>query len=90
MLEPPARELGAAVVRQWRELKWQRLKPWEKFADMIDRKRDLRGRILQTREQSHFVEGLDSESGSSNDAADGLRDEEPLRFKILTCMVTML
>ena len=54
----------------WRaSLKWQRLKPYEKFAAMIDRHWKIR--VIQRR-------------------AYGLRDQEYLRLKILTCMLPAL
>ncbi|MCP3380655.1 ISL3 family transposase [Bradyrhizobium sp. CCGUVB4N] len=78
---------------QWRaSLKWQRLKPYEKFADMIDRHWDG---IAAYRKQENnvslgFVEGLNNKIRVIQRRAYGIRDEEYLRLKILTCMLPAL
>jgi transposase len=74
----------------WRAaLKWQRLKPYEKFADMIDRHWD--GIAAYCRPENKvslgFVEGLNNKIRVIQRRAYGLRDEEYLRLKILTCML---
>ena len=77
----------------WRaSLKWQRLKPYEKFAEMIDRHWD--GIAAYCRPENKvslgFVEGLNNKIRVIQRRAYGLRDEEYLRLKILTCMLPAL
>ena len=77
----------------WRAaLKWQRLKPYEKFAEMIDRHWD--GIAAYCKEENKvslgFVEGLNNKIRVIQRRAYGLRDEEYLRLKILTCMLPKL
>ena len=77
----------------WRtSLKWQRLKPYEKFAQMIDRHWD--GIAAYCRPENKvslgFVEGLNNKIRVIQRRAYGLRDEEYLRLKILTCMLPKL
>lgn len=74
----------------WRaSLKWQRLKPYEKFAEMIDRHWD--GIAAYCRPENKvslgFVEGLNNKIRVIQRRAYGLRDEEYLRLKILTSML---
>jgi transposase len=74
----------------WRaSLKWQRLAPYEKFAQMIDRHWD--GIAAYCRPENKvslgFVEGLNNKIRVIQRRAYGLRDEEYLRLKILTCML---
>ena len=74
----------------WRaSLKWQRLKPYEKFANMIERHWD--GIAAYCRPENKvalgFVEGLNNKIRVIQRRAYGLRDEEYLRLKILTCML---
>ena len=74
----------------WRAaLKWQRLRPYEKFAAMIDRHWD--GIAAYCRPENKvalgFVEGLNNKIRVLQRRAYGLRDEEYLRLKILTCML---
>jgi transposase len=70
-------------------LKWQRLKPYEKFAAMIDRHWD--GIAAYCRPDNKvslgFVEGLNNKIRVLQRRAYGLRDEQYLRLKILTCML---
>jgi transposase len=66
----------------WRaSLKWQRLKPYEKFAEMIDRHWD--GIAAYCKPQNKvalgFVEGLNNKIRVIQRRAYGLRDEEYLR-----------
>ena len=70
-------------------LKWQRLKPYEDFAAMIERHWD--GIAAYCREENKvslgFVDGLNNKIRVIQRRAYGLRDEEYLRLKILTCML---
>jgi transposase len=77
----------------WRaSLKWQRLKPYEEFAEMIDRHWD--GIAAYCRPENKvslgFVEGLNNKIRVIQRRAYGLRDEEYLRLKVLTCMLPKL
>ena len=77
----------------WRaSLRWQRLKPYERFADMIDRHWD--GIAAYCRPENKvslgFVEGLSGKIRVLQRRAYGLRDEEYLRLKILTAMLPRL
>ena len=77
----------------WRaSLKWQRLKPYEKFADMIDRHWDGIAAYCKPENKVSlgFVEGLNNKIRVIQRRAYGLRDEEYLRLKILTCMLPIL
>jgi transposase len=74
----------------WKEsLKWQKLEPYEKFAKMIERHWD--GVAAYSRPENKvslgFVEGLNNKIRVIQRRAYGLRDEEYLRLKILTCML---
>jgi transposase len=76
--------------QNWKQaLKWQRLKPYEKFARMIDRHWDGIAAYCQPRNKVAlgFVEGLNNKIRVLQRRAYGLRDEEYLRLKILTCML---
>ena len=73
----------------WRaSLKWQRLTPYEKFADMIERHRDGIAAYCtpENKVALGFVEGLNNRIRVIPRRAYGLRDEEYLRLQILTCM----
>jgi transposase len=77
----------------WRaSLKWQRLKSYEKFADMIDRHWDGIAAYCNpdNKVSLGFVEGLNTKIRVIQRRAYGLRDEEYLRLKILTCMLPEL
>ncbi len=77
----------------WRaSLKWQRLKPYEKFAQMIDRHWDGIAAYCKPENKVSlgFVEGLNNKIRVIQRRAYGLRDEEYLRLKILTCMLPKL
>ena len=77
----------------WRaSLKWQRLKPYEKFAEMIDRHWDGIAAYCQpdNKVSLGFVEGVNNKIRVIQRRAYGLRDEEYLRLKILTCMLPSL
>jgi len=74
----------------WRaSLKWQRLRSYEKFAEMIERHWD--GIAAFCRPENKFalgfVEGLNNKIRVIQRRAYGLRDEEYLRLKVLTCML---
>lgn len=77
----------------WRaSLKWQRLKPYGKFAEMIDRHWD--GITAYCKPENKvalgFVEGLNNKIRVIQRRSYGLRDKEYLRLKILTCMLPIL
>ena len=77
----------------WRaSLKWQRLKPYEKFAQMIDRHWDGIAAYCKPENKVAlgFVEGLNNKIRVIQRRAYGLRDEQYLRLKILTCMLPAL
>ena len=77
----------------WRaSLKWQRLQPYEKFAEMIDRHWDGIAAYcrLENKVSLGFVEGLNNKIRVIQRRAYGLRDEDYLRLKILTCMLPAL
>ena len=74
----------------WKEsLQWQRLQPYEKFAEMIERHWDgiAAYRRPENKVSLGFVEGLNNKIRVIQRRAYGLRDEEYLRLKILTCML---
>ena len=73
----------------WRaSLKWQRLTPYERFAAMIERHWD--GIAAYCRPENKvslgFVEGLNNKIRVFQRRAYGLKDEEYLRLKVLSCM----
>lgn len=77
----------------WRaSLKWQRLKPFEKFAAMIERHWEGIAAYCQPQNKVAlgFVEGLNNKIRVIQRRAYGLRDEEYLRLKILTTMLPPL
>ena len=77
----------------WREaLKWQRLKPYEKFAEMIERHWDGIAAYCKPENKVSlgFVEGLNNKIRVIQRRAYGLRDEQYLKLKILTCMLPAL
>jgi transposase len=77
----------------WRAaLKWQRLEPYEKFAEMIDRHWDGIAAYCKpdNKVSLGFVEGLNNKIRVIQRRSYGLRDEEYLRLKILTCMLPTL
>ena len=74
----------------WRDsLKWQRLKPYEKFAQMIDRHWDGIAAYCKPENKVAlgFVEGLNNKIRVIQRRSYGLRNEEYLRLKVLTCML---
>lgn len=70
-------------------LKWQRLKPYEKFTKLIERHWDGIAAYSKTENKVSlgFVEGLNNKIRVFQRRAYGLRDEEYLRLKVLTCML---
>jgi len=70
-------------------LKWQRLKPFEKLAAMIEAHWDGIVAYCPSRNKVAlgFVEGLNNKFRVLQRRAYGYRDEEYLRLKILTCML---
>jgi len=78
---------------QWRDsLKWQRLKPYEKFTAMIERHWDGIAAYCKPENKVAlgFVEGFNNKIRVIQRRAYGLRDEEYLRLKVLTCMLPAL
>jgi transposase len=74
----------------WRaSLKWQRLRPYEKFAKMIDR--HWNGIAAYCKPENKvalgFVEGLNNKIRVIQRRCYGLRNEEYLRLKVLTCLL---
>jgi transposase len=70
-------------------LKWQRLRPYKEFAAMIERHWDgiaAYGKA-ENKVSLGFVEGLNNKIRVIQRRAYGLRDEEYLRLKVLTCML---
>lgn len=81
---------ASKFFENWRSaLKWQRLKPYEQFAKMIDRHWD--GIVAYCQPENKvalgFVEGFNNKIRVIQRRAYGLRDEEYLRLKVLTCML---
>ena len=75
---------------QWKaSLKWQRLNPYEEFAHLIDRHWDGIAAYChpENKVALGFVEGLNNKIRVLQRRAYGLRDEEYLRLKVLTCML---
>ena len=74
------------------QLRWQRLKPYEKFAEMIER--HWNGIAAYCRPENKialgFVEGLNNKIRVLQRRAYGLRDEEYLKLKILTASLPEL
>ena len=74
----------------WRaKLKWQRLEPYQRFADMIERHWDGIAAYCKPENKVSLglVEGLNNKIRVFQRRAYGLRDEEYLRLKVLTCML---
>lgn len=70
-------------------LKWQRLEPYEKFTKLIERHWD--GIAAYSRPENKvslgFVEGLNNKIRVFQRRAYGLKDEEYLKLKVLTCVL---
>ena len=78
---------------RWKDsLKWRRLKPYEEFAEMIERHWEgIAAHLAPDNKVSlGFVEGLNNKIRVLQRRAYGLRDEEYLRLKVLTCMLKPL
>lgn len=73
-------------------LRWQRLKPFQKFTRMIESHWDGVAAYCgdPNKVPLGFVEGLNNKIRVIQRRAYGLRDEEYLRLKILTCMLPKL
>jgi len=77
----------------WKEsLKWQRLKPYEEFSELIDRHWDGIAAYCKPENKVSlgFVEGLNNKIRVFQRRAYGLKDQEYLKFKVLTCMLPEL
>jgi transposase len=75
---------------QWgAALKWQRLKPYEDFAKLIERHWDGIAAYChpENKVSLGFIEGVNNKIRVLQRRAYGLRDPEYLRLKILTCML---
>ena len=70
-------------------LRWQRLKPYEEFAELIERHWDGIAAFCKPANKVSlgFVEGLNNKVRVIQRRTYGLRDEEYLKLKILTCML---
>lgn len=78
---------------EWRRsLRWQRLRPFEEFAELIERHWD--GITAYCRPENKvalgFVEGLNNKIRVIQRRCYGLRDEDYLHLKILTCTLPPL
>lgn len=74
----------------WKEsLKWQKLKPYEDFVKLIEKHWDgiAAHCNMEHKVSLGFVEGLNNKIRVIQRRAYGLRDEDYLRLKILTCML---
>jgi transposase len=74
----------------WRDsLRGQNLKPYEKFAKIVDRHWEGIAAYCKPENKVSlgFVEGLNNKIRVIQRRAYGLRDEEYLRLKVLTCML---
>ena len=74
------------------QLKWQRLAPFEKFSRMIEKHWDGIASYCKSENKVAlgFVEGLNNKVRVIQRRSYGLRDEEYLRLKVLTCMLPPL
>src|SRR5918996_4091132 len=78
---------------KWRASpKWERLKTHQEFAEMIERHWDGIAAYCKPENKVPlgFVEGLNNQIRVIQRRAYGLRDEEYLRLKVLTCMLPAL
>lgn len=70
-------------------LRWQRLKPYEEFTKLVERHWD--GIAAYSKQENKvslgFVEGLNNKIRVLQRRAYGLKDEEYLRLKVLSCML---
>jgi transposase len=77
----------------WRSsLRWQRLKPFQKFADMVEAHWDGIESYCHVEKKVPlgFVEGINNKIRALQRRAYGYRGEEYLRLEILTCMLPKL
>lgn len=77
----------------WKEsLKWQRLKPLEEFAQLIERHWNGIAAYCKAENKVSlgFVEGLNNKIRVFQRRAYGLKDQEYLKLKVLTCMLPEL
>lgn len=75
----------------WKDsLKWQRLEPFVRFAALVERNWEGLVQYCRIEEKPSlgFVEGLNTKIRVIQRRAYGLRDEEYLRLKILTSMIS--
>jgi transposase len=76
---------------QWQAaLRWQRLKPFQKFARLVESHWDGIAMYCEPENKQiplGFVEGFNNKIRVLQRRAYGLRDEEYLRLKVLTCML---
>ena len=85
--------LARRFFDHWQDsLKWQRLKPFEKFAAMVDAHWDGIASYchVENKVSLGFVEGLNNKIRVIQRRAYGYRDEEYFRLKIPTCMLDKL
>lgn len=85
--------MGAPLLQPLaREVKWQRLAPYEQFAAMIDRHWEGIATFCkpENKKSLGFVEGLNNKIRVIPRRVYGLRDEKYLRLKVLTCMLPAL
>jgi transposase len=76
----------------WTTLKWQQLKSYEEFFELIESHWGGITAFIQSEEEVPlgFVEGLNNKIPVIQRRAYGVRDEEYLRLKVLTCMLPAL
>ena len=73
-------------------LRWQRLKPFEKFAKMIDKHWEGIAEYCRMNDKVAlgFVEGFNNKIRVIQRRAYGLKDQEYLRLKVLTCNLSSI
>ncbi len=85
------RSLGQKVLQQLEDLikVATSLRPYEKFADLIERHWDGIAAFCKSENKVFlgFVEGLNNKIRVIQRRSYGLKDEEYLRLKVLTCML---
>ena len=74
------------------QLRWQRIKPFEQFAELVEKNWDGIASYCKPENKVPlgFVEGMNNKIRVIQRRAYGLKDEEYLRLKILTCMLPEL
>lgn len=87
-----ARKFFDPAKREKASLKWQRLKPYQDFTQLIERHWDGVAAFckVENKVSLGFVEGLNNKIRVIQRRTYGLRDEEYLKLKILTCMLADL